>query len=202
MSRGERPRRKRPTATGSHGLPGPHLGHSVALRGGTLHAMRRVVALAGLVVGIAGCGLIPIAPERMPAPDEVPVPGELEEPPPVAINGVAGRPVSWCWGGGCADGFVNSPDILPAVNPPFDIQLPPGSRIEGVEAVGPAAAGGQRINVPYEGTEIGEVPDGAMMLSVFIRFDEGGDASYYWALNRPAGWATRAVWGGLRGSNP
>ena len=148
--------------------------------------MRRVVALVGLVVGISGCGLIPIAPERMPAPDEVAEVAELEEPPPVVINGVAGRPVSWCWGGGCSDGFVNSPNILPAVNPPFDVQLPPSSRIEGVAGVGPAAAGGRSVEVPHQDTEIGDVPDGAVMLNVFIRFDNGGDASYFWALNREA----------------
>ena len=84
------------------------------------------------------------------------------------------------------DGFVNSPDILPAVTPPFDVHLPPSTRIEVVRGVGPAAAGGKSVNVPYEGTEIGAVPEGAMMLSVSIRFDEGGDPSYYWALDREA----------------
>jgi hypothetical protein len=146
--------------------------------------MRRVAVLAGLIVSISGCGLIPIAPERMPPAEEAADPEQVDEPPPVVINGVAGRPVSWCWGNACVDGFVNSPDILPAVTPPFDVHLPPGTRIEVVGAVGPAAAGGERVNVPYEGTEIGAVPGGAVMLSVSIRFDEGGDASYYWALDR------------------
>ena len=66
--------------------------------GGTLHLMRRVAVLAGLIVGISGCGLIPIAPERVPPAEEAADPEQIEVPPPVVINGVAGRPVSWCWG--------------------------------------------------------------------------------------------------------
>lgn len=130
---------------------------------------------------VSGCGwLLEPAPQADPAEEDA-APA-LQEPPPVLLNGVAGRPVSWCWVGGCADGFVNSPDILPKVSPPFEVELPRGARIEGVRGAGPAAAGAKSVEVEHDGTEIGDVPDGAVMLNIGIRFDQGGDASYYWAL--------------------
>jgi hypothetical protein len=42
------------------------------------------------------------------------------------------------------------------------------------------------VEVPYEGTQIEDPPAGAVMLNVSISFDDGGDASYYWAVNRTA----------------
>jgi hypothetical protein len=148
--------------------------------------MRRVAVFVGLALGLSECGLMPSEANRdQPAPEDLPMP-DVQEPPPLVINDVAGRPVSWCWGEACVDGFVNSPVILPAVNPPFEVILPAASRIEGVAAVGPQAAGGRTVQVPFEGTQIEELPADAVMLNVFIRFDDGGDASYYWALNRTA----------------
>jgi hypothetical protein len=152
--------------------------------------MRRAAILAFLVFGLSACGLFSPEPDRDPpvpmgpAIPVAPVPGNLDEPPATFINDVAGRPVSWCWGNGCADGIVTSPLGLPAVTPPFKVTLPPDSHIEGVEAVGPAAPGDESVAVPFDGTEIGEIPPGAVMLNVFVRFEPGGDASYYWAVNR------------------
>ena len=145
--------------------------------------MRRATLLVAMAMVVSGCGWWEPAPRPRPAEAE---PGPaLQQPPPLLINGVAGRPVSWCWIGGCADGFVNSPLILPRVSPPFEVELPQGARIEGVAGVGPAAAGGRSVEVEHEGTEIGDIPEGAVMLNVFVRFDAGGDASYYWALADP-----------------
>lgn len=150
--------------------------------------MQRLILLVGLALVVCGCGLLPPQPpaEAVPVPAVPEPPAQdvpaLQQPPPVLINGVAGRPVSWCWIGGCADGFVHSPLVLPEVSPPFEVELPEGARIEGVAGVGPAAAGGVRVEVEHDGTEIGEVPDGAVMLNVFVRFDLRGDGSYYWAL--------------------
>ena len=84
------------------------------------------------------------------------------------------------------DGFLHAPALAPAVAPPLEVEVPAGGRIEGVSAIGPGGPGQQEsLEVPFNGVEIGEIPVGAIMLSVFIRFEDGGDASYYWALNRP-----------------
>ena len=149
--------------------------------------MRRLAVLSGLGLLLCACGLLEPAPVPIPVPapaEEVPAAPVIQPPPAVLINGVAGKPVSWCWATACFDGFVNSPLILPAVEPPYEIELPEGARIEGVFAVGPFAAGGEEMRVEREGMELGEVPDGAVMLNIGIRFDQGGDASYYWAINQ------------------
>ena len=140
-----------------------------------------------LVVLVTGCdvGVPQVAPaEPMPAGVDVPPPPN--EPPDLFINGEPGRPVTWCWGGACVDGFLHDPRLAPAIAAPFEVRLPAGTRIEEVSAIGPGAPGGQEfIEVPFGGTVIGDIPEGAIMLNVFIRFVDGGDASYYWALNRP-----------------
>lgn len=160
----------------------PRLTRLAGIGGDTLPCSMRLATLPGVALLVCACGLLPSAPDQRPAPAEAePVPA-LQEPPPVLINGVVGRPISWCWVGGCADGFVNSPVGLPEVSPPFEVELPEGARIEGVRGVGPAAAGGQSMAIEHDGTEIGDVPDGAVMLNIGIRFDQGGDGSYYWAL--------------------
>jgi hypothetical protein len=140
-----------------------------------------------LTLLMSACGLaLPVRePVQEPAPPVV-EPTQLVEPPKLEINGVAGELVTWCWKGGCADGFLHDPALAPAIAAPFEVQLPAGSRIESVSAIGPGAPGRQQsVEVPFDGSTIGEVPDGAIMLNVFIRFAEGGDGSYYWALNRP-----------------
>ncbi len=143
--------------------------------------------VALLVVLVTGCdvGVPQVAPaEPMPAGVDEPPP--LVEPPDLVINGEPGRPVTWCWDGACVDGFIHDPRLVPAIAEPFEVELPAASRIEGIYAIGPGAPGAREsIEVPFAGTDVGDVPEGAIMLNVFIRFGDGGDASYYWALNRP-----------------
>ncbi len=146
---------------------------------------RGLVALLFLIVSGCGLALPDVEPVSRPLP-EIDDPPEIVEPPELVINGEAGKPVTWCWGNACVDGFLNDPSLAPAVAAPFEVLLPAGSRIEGVSAIGPGAPGRQEsVEVPFEGTDIGDVPEGAVMLNVFVRFADGGDASYFWALNRP-----------------
>ena len=100
------------------------------------------------------------------------------------INGVAGKPISWCLAGGCVDGFVNSPELLLEIGPPFAVEMPEGGHIERVSARGPGMPGQQpRFDVRWTRQTIGGAPEGAVILDVFVRFDNGGDASYAWALD-------------------
>lgn len=145
----------------------------------------RHVAAVGIVVLLVACGLV----EPMPEPAAERPGGERPLPPPAFISGVAGKPVSWCWQG-CVDGFVNHPAVLPKALPPFELELLDGAVIERATAIGPPRANGitdrERTEVTVNGTTLGEVPEAAEMLSVFVRFAQGGDASYMWALDRPS----------------
>lgn len=101
-----------------------------------------------------------------------------DRPPPALINGVPGKPVSWCWGSACVDGFVNSPAILPEAEPPFEVEVIEGAVIEGASAIGPPGPEGitdrERTEVALDGTTLAAIPDDAEMLSIVVRFANGG----------------------------
>jgi hypothetical protein len=103
-------------------------------------------------------------------------------PPDAFINGVAGDLITFCWTNGCADGVVTDPTTLPEVTGPFVVTLPEGAQIAGVTAWGPGAPNPEAVEVPHTSTTFGRVPDNTMMLSIFVYFEQGGDAAYYWAL--------------------
>jgi hypothetical protein len=120
----------------------------------------------------------------MPPPPHEPLPGEgvieIVDPPPTTINGVAGKPTTWCWATACVDGVASGPDGLPIISSPFEVRLPDGAQIEAVSAY--LDRPGAPVQVTWEGTEIGPVPEGTVMLNVFVRLAPNGDASYYWAI--------------------
>ncbi|HET9417582.1 MAG TPA: hypothetical protein VFP30_08610 [Candidatus Limnocylindria bacterium] len=118
-----------------------------------------------------------IEPEPM-EPDPI----GLGEPPDAFINDVAGQLVTYCWTNGCADGVVTDPTTLPSVVGPYVVTLPGGAEIAGVTAWGPAAPNPAAVEVPHTATTFGRVPENSVMLSIFVYFEQGGDAAYYWAL--------------------
>jgi hypothetical protein len=111
---------------------------------------------------------------------------ELDRPPDAFINDVAGELVTFCWTNGCADGVVTDPSTLPGVSGPFVVTLPDGAEIAGVTAWGPGAPNPATVEVPHTRTTFGEVPENTAMLSIFVYFEQGGDAAYYWALEDPS----------------
>jgi hypothetical protein len=132
-----------------------------------------------LLFALAGCGLVPVTTVQPAAPDIV-------EPPELLINGTAGKPTSWCWGHSCVDGILGFAGGLPVVGPPFEVELPAGASIEGASAIGPGhPAEREQVQIPFTDTTVGAVPDGAVIVTVFVRFAQGGDAGYAWALGRP-----------------
>lgn len=142
--------------------------------------MRSTLAtLAVLLAGLVGCG----SPAPPSTPGMTPTRGapELVEPPAAFINGVAGQPVSWCWRG-CADGSVEDPSTLPVIAPPFELEMPSGSRIVGVTAWDDQRPNPQPHYPAFASDAIGSLPESAVMLAVFVRFAGGGDAEYFWAL--------------------
>lgn len=144
--------------------------------------------LIGLALVLSACGFLApdgTVPGQPQQPIQEPPVPELEEPPDAFINGAPGRAVSWCWTGGCADGFVDDPSILPAVGAPFALTLAQGWRVEGVSAVLGEFPDLRTVEVAHDGIAIGELPAGAVMLNVFARHENGGDASYYWAVIPP-----------------
>lgn len=176
--------------------------------------MSRVVRVVALTMIVAGCSAfqaptpaplptdVPLFPALMPASSDVPgiegwapAPSEVAPaPPPVegpdtpplaAINGVEGVLVSFCWKLGCADGVPGAPDTLPTISPPLDLEIPDGASVAGVTAWNGLQINPRSLEVPFEGTSIGDVPEGTAMLSVFVTFDQGGDAVYYWHFVDP-----------------
>ena len=126
----------------------------------------------------------PTATPLPPPHPHGPLPGEgvpqIVDPPPTTINGVAGKPTTWCWAGTCVDGLPPGPAGLPAISAPFEVKLPDGARIEGVSAYLDRA--GAAAQVTWEGTQIGPLPDATIILNVFVRLAPNGDASYHWAV--------------------
>jgi hypothetical protein len=160
----------------------------------------RLIVLLFLLVGLCGCGwLVPDGP-RMPEPadgdgngiagqpEDGAVPGVMPvvPPPDATIDGVAGHPVSWCWGGACVDGFVTiaGANKLPGVSDPSVVQVPPGTMIESAQVWG---AGGQdqSMTVAFEGLTLASLPDDAVILLVSIRAGSGEDVTYAWHVVEP-----------------
>jgi hypothetical protein len=116
--------------------------------------------------------------------DEVPF--VADDPPDATISGVAGHPVSWCWGNACVDGFVTiaGADQLPGVSDPSFVQVPMGTRVESAQVWRP---GGQEdsLNIPFEGLTLEPIPHGAVILFVSIRGESGGDVTYAWHVVSP-----------------
>ena len=153
-----------------------------------MRAFRGAVIVV-ISVAVSGCGFL--MPEGtgppVPAPAIDEGPAEFREPPEALINNVPGKPVSYCWVDGCADGFVNHPSILAAVTGPYRLTLPEGAEIAGVTAWRSLWPKQDAAEVPHTKTGFGRVPEGAIALSVFVYFEQGGDAAYYWALLPPDG---------------
>ena len=122
----------------------------------------------------------PIEPSALPkgSPD-------LSMPPGASIDGVAGRPVSWCWANACADGALDAAPN-PALADPHHFTLSDGSSVTSLEVtvLTDAASAGVSVAVDADG-RIGSLPAGAWRyLVAFVRFAGGGDASYAWSLSR------------------
>ncbi len=110
-------------------------------------------------------------------PPDVP----LVPPPPACIHGVAGMPVSWCWEG-CVDGGPSGPEGLPVAAAPFEVTVPDGSRITSASAFLPGAPDAYHYLDVEGGTTLSGLPPTADMISVTVFWEEGGDATYYWAV--------------------
>jgi hypothetical protein len=70
------------------------------------------------------------------------------------------------------------------VRPPFDVRLPEAGTIQSVTAVGPdELAPDNRIEIGFEGSRIGDLPEGTVMLQVFLSLQPAGDAFFVWAVD-------------------
>lgn len=127
---------------------------------------------------------LPSASDQLPPPSTIPqaTPFIPDLPPEVAVNGVAGKPFSWCYGNACADGaFQAQPlDILPAwPGSPAIITFGEPGTVVGAEVYGADAV---RVAVPFDGTTIGVLPPGTWeRILVSVQY-AGGNATYSWRV--------------------
>ncbi len=108
---------------------------------------------------------------------------DLVEPPEARINGVAGKPISWCWEG-CAEGFVWDPAILPVASAPYVIEMPAGARIEEARAhqTGPNAPS---TELGVDGVTLTDVPADATFICALLFWgsqEYSRDAHYCWSI--------------------
>lgn len=110
-----------------------------------------------------------------------PSPPVPDSPPAVTIGGVAGEPVTWCYGNGCVDGvYVGPVEGLPAAGTLGPVEAPAGSEVTSVRVF---ASDGTSADVPSTGFEIGPLPAGSWeRLSVSVAYGVGSDALYMWRL--------------------
>jgi hypothetical protein len=160
--------------------------------------MRVVLAAAAITGSLAGCATEtptaspPVSASTTASERASASAGAVEPPrlPPVGgvpqmtINGVAGSLVSYCWVDGCVDGVLPDPSRLEAVRPPFDVRMPEAGTIASVTAVGPdELAPDNRIEIGFEDSRIGDVPEGTVMLQIFLSLQPAGDAFFVWGVD-------------------
>ena len=135
-----------------------------------------------VMLALASCGIAnPFVNPTPEPPRDVVI--ETTEPPPLFINGVAGRAISWCWVTSCVDGAIPEPDGLPEVTAPFELQVPENAAIEGISVYLRGDMDRRNpVNVAHTELTLGPVPEGAVILTVFVFLEPSGDAFYAWAL--------------------
>jgi hypothetical protein len=136
-----------------------------------------------LVATVSPDAPLPSVPASVPHPTEAPPLEPVGDVPRMTINDVAGSLVSYCWADGCADGVLPDPSTLDPVTPPFGVRMPAGGTIEHVVAVGPNPADEHnQIDVEFEGSRIGELPEGTVMIQVSVTLAPAGSAFFVWAI--------------------
>ena len=127
---------------------------------------------------------LPSASDQLPPSSAAPRPTPFvpDLPPEVAVNGVAGKPFSWCYGNVCADGaFQAQPlDILPEWpgSPAVITFGEPGTLVNAEVYDGDAVTAA----VQFDGTTIGVLPPGAWeRILVSVQY-AGGNATYSWRV--------------------
>lgn len=149
-------------------------------------------SLLALTFVLAGCGAVAPPSARSEeaisptaAPSSSPTAFEtlpFDLPPEVTIHGVAGKPSSWCWGG-CVDGAPGEPGALPIARQPLVVSIPADSYIESATVSTVQRGPGNQYDLEIEGTHlVGTLPPGAVSISVSLRWPDGRDATYHWAL--------------------
>ena len=99
----------------------------------------------------------------------------------MTIGGVAGEPVTWCYGNGCADGvYVGPVEGLPAAEALRPMEV--GAEFQAMHAR-VFASDGASADVPISGMAIGPLPGGRWdRLEIAVTFGGGSDALYLWRL--------------------
>jgi hypothetical protein len=146
------------------------------------------MGVALLILSACGSGMpTPVAqPTKEPVAEE---PGidfdDMPTPPLAAANGVEGFLGTFCWVSGCADMFGPPPmDVVPRVTLPVHVTLPPDVETVQVTAI---VAGNPPEFVELDvNLLIEELPPATFMLNVGAWFRQGGDASFWWALEEQA----------------
>lgn len=104
-------------------------------------------------------------------------------PPALSVNGVAGVPANYCWLNTCGQ---SSDDLLslPEIRAPIEVVLlPADAEIAAVLAIRVDDDGSEEVTeVPFDGATFGALPRDATRLSIFLRFENGGEATYLWSL--------------------
>jgi len=102
-------------------------------------------------------------------------------PPVVMVDGIAGRVVSYCVPGSCADGVLTANE--PFLADPTSLDVPGFATLVSVNVQGEAPSSEVSVPVGADGS-LGPLPSGSWRyLTVFVRFP-GGDAFYAWSLTR------------------
>jgi hypothetical protein len=151
--------------------------------GPTIPLMRLAPLLPIALLVACGSGSVPSTDGAAQGPAVTPI--EIVPPPTVLLNGVAGRPITWCGENGCVDGMIVNIEDYPVVSEPGTVAPTRLGAVEDVQMTN--AEGSAWEDVPFDGFRIGEFPPGDWpVLTLFIRYRGGGDAFYAWRVDHPA----------------
>jgi hypothetical protein len=146
--------------------------------------MRSAVAAVFLGAALCACAPTLLPSVAGPVASDPGLP-DIPVPPAAVIDGVAGMPVSFCWGGACVDGFAG-PDMARGAEPvrgPGTVVPPAGAHVESVQSIDFAVPNEQRP-VPFQGVRFGHIAEGADLLLIGVRWPSGEDVLYAWPIAR------------------
>jgi len=144
-------------------------------------------AALALLDGPANAPLVPgggVAPAASTMPvdtTEFASPPAPDAPPAVTVGGVAGEPVTWCYGNACVDGvYVGPAEDLPAAQTLGPVEASTGFETMRARVF---ATDDSSADVPVNGMDLGPLPAGQWeRLEITVTFGGGSDATYMWRL--------------------
>lgn len=151
---------------------------SLLHRGRNLPAMRSSAVVVSLFL-LGACSAVEPTPSDLAARF-----ADIHDLPDVRLNDVSGSAVGWCPPeDACVEGPGADEATAPRASEPLTAHLPAGATIARATALGPATSGGRvDLEVEVEGTTVGPLPPGTVLLELTVILADERSVGYVWAV--------------------